>query len=211
MKFHARAHGVERGKGVWQVLSVRFWGEGHKTESKNCQELLEPIVFLYLNIKKIILFIYSFIVGCAGSLLLRGLFSSCGERGQLSFVAGFFCGGAQALGGWAPVVGARGLEVAAPGLQSTVAGVVAHRLCCSGAGGIFLDQGLNPCLFHWQVVSLTLRHQESLRSSRFISSMAFLKPPQILQPSRTIHSLQGLNCRQVRYEPWMDAIDFSIH
>ena len=37
--------------------------------------------------------------------------------------------------------------------------VVAHRLSCSTAGGIFLDQGSNPCLLHWQVDSQPLDHQ----------------------------------------------------
>ena len=32
----------------------------------------------------VILFIHSFIFGCAGSLLLLGLFSSCGKWGLLS-------------------------------------------------------------------------------------------------------------------------------
>ena len=35
-----------------------------------------------------------------------------------------------------------------------------HGLSCSAACGIFLDQGLNPCLPHWQVNSLPLRHRE---------------------------------------------------
>ena len=46
-----------------------------------------------------------FIYGCAGSSLLRGLFSSCGERGLLlsrgawaSHSCGFSCCRAQALG-----------------------------------------------------------------------------------------------------------------
>ena len=30
--------------------------------------------------------------------------------------------------------------------------VVVHRLSCSAACGIFLDQGLNLCLLHWQAV-----------------------------------------------------------
>ena len=55
---------------------------------------------------KIILFIYSlFIFGCAGSSLLRGLFSSCSEWGLLSSCSvwashcvGFSCCGARALG-----------------------------------------------------------------------------------------------------------------
>ena len=54
---------------------------------------------------KIILFMYSFIFGCAGSLLLCGLFSSCSKQGlvsscglQTSHCSGFSCCGAQALG-----------------------------------------------------------------------------------------------------------------
>ena len=35
-----------------------------------------------------------------------------------------------------------------PGLGSCDA-----QLCCSAACGIFPDQGLNPCLWHWQVAS----------------------------------------------------------
>ena len=34
--------------------------------------------------------------------------------------------------------------------------VVVHGLHCSMARGIFLDQGSNPCLLHWQVDSLPL-------------------------------------------------------
>ena len=31
--------------------------------------------------------------------------------------------------------------------------VVAHRLSCSAACGVFPDQGLNPCPLHWQADS----------------------------------------------------------
>ena len=34
-------------------------------------------------------------------------------------------------------------------------------LSCSAACGIFLDQGLNPCLLDWQAESLPLIHQRS--------------------------------------------------
>ena len=37
--------------------------------------------------------------------------------------------------------------------------VVAHRLSCSAAFGIFPDQGPNPCPLHWQADSQPLRHQ----------------------------------------------------
>ena len=37
--------------------------------------------------------------------------------------------------------------------------VAALRLSCSLACGIFLDQGSNPCVLHWQADSLPLSHQ----------------------------------------------------
>ena len=40
-------------------------------------------------------------------------------------------------------------------------GVVAHRISCSTACGIFLDQRSNPCALHWQADSLPLSHQGS--------------------------------------------------
>ena len=43
--------------------------------------------------------------------------------------------------------------VGAHGLQSTGSIVVAHRLSCSKACGIFPDQGSNPCLLHWQILN----------------------------------------------------------
>ena len=39
--------------------------------------------------------------------------------------------------------------------------VVSHRLSCSTACEIFLDQGQNPCLLYWQADSLPLSHQGS--------------------------------------------------
>ena len=43
--------------------------------------------------------------------------------------------------------------VVARGLQSAGSVVVAHRLSCSAACGIFQDQGANPCPLHWQADS----------------------------------------------------------
>ena len=51
--------------------------------------------------------------------------------------------------------------VSAPGLWGTGSAVMVRELSCSMACGIFLDQGLNPCLLHWQVDSLPLGHQGS--------------------------------------------------
>ena len=53
--------------------------------------------------------------------------------------------------------------------------VVAHGLSCSVACGIFPDQGLNPCLLHWQVYSLTLSHQGSpLNFSQYFPNVFFV-------------------------------------
>ena len=45
------------------------------------------------------------------------------------------------------------------GAQSSVA--VFHRLSCSEACGVFLDQGLNLCPLHWQVDCHPLYHYGS--------------------------------------------------
>ena len=80
-----------------------------------------------------------------GSSVLHGLFSSCDERGLLC-----------SCSAWASLVAEHGFQgtlasvVEAPGLQSTGSVVVVHRLSCSSACGIFLDQGSNLCLLHWQ-------------------------------------------------------------
>ena len=49
----------------------------------------------------------------------------------------------------------------APGLQSAGIVVVMHGLSRSMACGIFPDQGLNPCLLHWEADSSPLSHQGS--------------------------------------------------
>ena len=96
----------------------------------------------------------------AGSLLLHGLFSSCGKWGPL------FVAGSGLLVAVASLV-EHGLQrawasvVAAHGLQSIGSVVVAHGLRCSLACGFFLDQGLNLCLLRWLADSLTLSHQGS--------------------------------------------------
>ena len=64
------------------------------------------------------------------------------------------------------------LLAAEPGLLTSEASLVAehgtglvpprHRLSSSTARGIFPDQGLNPCLLHWQVDSLPLSRHGSV-------------------------------------------------
>ena len=71
-----------------------------------------------------------------------------------SHCGGFFCCGAQSLGPRASVVAAHELSSWGCGLQSMGSAVVAHRLGCSAACGMFLDQGWNPYPLHWQKDSL---------------------------------------------------------
>ena len=56
-------------------------------------------------------------------------------------------------------------------IQSTGLIVVAHEFICSAACEIFPDQGLNPCLLHWQAYTLPLNHQGSLLYSIIILEM----------------------------------------
>ena len=92
-----------------------------------------------LRYAKTLVFIYSFISGCAGSALLllvslvaeSGGYSSCAL--QASCCSSFSCG-AQALCTWASAA-------------------VARRLSCPKACGIFPELGWNPSPLHWQTDS----------------------------------------------------------
>ena len=66
--------------------------------------------------------------------------------------------------------------------------VVAHRLSCSLACGIFLYQGLNLCLLHWQADSLPLSHQEGL--------------PKLFNPSFTWH---GTPHKEMGPRKWLNS------
>ena len=86
--------------------------------------------------------------------MLHGLFSSC-SKWSYCIVARH-----RILIAEHGLSGLRASVVAAPGLQSTGSIVVAHGLCCSMACGIFQDQGLNPCVLHWQADSVLLSHKK---------------------------------------------------
>ena len=103
----------------------------------------------------IYIYIFFFLIfGCAGSLFLHRFFPSCCEQGLLLvWCTGFSL--QQLL--WLQSTGSRPQAK----FCSSKLRVVAHRLCCSAAWRIFLDQGLNLCLSHWQVDSLILSHQGS--------------------------------------------------
>ena len=111
---------------------------------------------------------------CAGSSMGCRLFASCGELGLLLTV----------VHGLLIVVASLAVEHGLQGPQASLAAthrlsncslqapehmrsvVVAHRLSCSTACGIFQAQGWNLCLLHWQVDFVPLRHQR--RPSDFL-------------------------------------------
>ena len=108
------------------------------------------------------------IFGWADSLLPPGLFSSCsvqerhsGRGAQASHCSGFSRRRARALGTQASVLVAGRLGGSVPGLQSTGSVAEVHALSCPKARGIFLAQGLNPCLLRWQAGSSPRSYQGS--------------------------------------------------
>ena len=113
------------------------------------------------------MYLIFFILGCAGSLLLRELFSSCGSWELLSS-RGAWASHWSDFSCWAQALGHGGSVIVVPWLQSTGSVVVAHGLICSETRGVFLDQKLNLCLLHWQVGSLPLSHQASPESETSI-------------------------------------------
>ena len=83
-------------------------------------------------------------------------FSLVAASGGHSLVAGLLIAGVLLL--WSTALGQAGIrscgrwaQAAAPGLLSTGSGVLMHGLSGSMARGVLPDQGLSPCLLHWQV------------------------------------------------------------
>ena len=105
----------------------------------------EPLVTVGANNQRINYFlknvIYFLFLAALGLCCYAQAFSSCGEPGLHSNCSALasHCGGFSHCKAWAL------------GSQASVVG--AHRLSCSAACGIFLDQGSNLCPLHQQVDS----------------------------------------------------------
>ena len=127
---------------------------------------LKKSTYMYNKFFKINLFIYLFIFGCVGSLLLCVGFLQLWQVGATlccgawaSHCGGFSCCGAQALGT------ARASVVVACRLSSCGSQVLECRLSSCGTQAWLLrgmwdppGQGSNPCPLHWQADSQPLRH-----------------------------------------------------
>ena len=95
------------------------------------------------------------------SLWLHGMFSSLKKKKDSFFTVLGLCCCTWDFSGGNEQVGGCSLVVEHKALGHTGSGVMAHRLSCSTAGGVFLDQGSNPSLLHCQVDSEALDHQGS--------------------------------------------------
>ena len=125
----------------------------------------QTLFFMILTVLFFIIFVY--LVSCfwlcwvfvAARAFLQlprvGLLSHC-SAGTAHCNGSSYCG-PRALGCVASLVAARGLSNC--GFQT-----LELRLSLSVACGIFLDQGSNPCLLHWQLILTT---EPSGKSSQF--------------------------------------------
>ena len=113
------------------------------------------------------IFQHLFIFGCAGSSLPLGLSfvvaswgysSSCG--GLVTAVASLASGHGLSLG-HADFSSSGGTWAQELWLLASEHRLNSCELSCSTACGIFLDQGSNLCLLHWQADSLLLSQQGS--------------------------------------------------
>ena len=73
--------------------------------------------------------------------------------------------------------------------------VMTHRLSCSKTCGISLDQGLNPCLLHWQADSLSLSHKGKPSGMLLISFTNCISP-------QLYWGKIDRNCIHARYTVW---------
>ena len=113
---------------------------------KNQETKRSPTVSLFPVPLSWCILLSSFIFGCSGPSLLQS-FSPAAAHGLLAAAASpgeqRFCG------------------ICLQQLWCVHSAIVVLGLSCSEARGIILDQGLNPCLLHWQGGSLPLSHRGS--------------------------------------------------
>ena len=122
-----------------------------------------------------------------------------------SHLGGFSCDRTQALGDGLQEVwhlGHVGSVVVVPGFWNTGLVIMVHRLICSRACGIFLDQGSKSCLWHWQTNSLPLSYQGSPACLVAQSCPNLCDPIDHSPPGSSVHGIL-----QARMLEWV-AISF---
>ena len=114
--------------------------------------LVSSVFFLIYN------FIYYFLL----LLVVLGLCCCVGFLSSCHMWASH-CGDFPCWGAWAPGhTGFSGLsDCGSRALEHRLTKLCCTQLSCPTACGIFPDQGLNPCLLHWQADPLPLSHQRT--------------------------------------------------
>ena len=153
--WHAIVHGAVKDQTEQQQNYKLIWGNIPLYKVLLSHQHDIPLHFSkYIFILKIA-FIYILIFGCTRLSLLHGISLVAESRGY-SLV--LICGLLLAMASFLQSSGSRAVAVE-------------HRLSCSEAFGIFLDQGSNPCPLHWQ----TDGFQSTVSPGK--SSSIFLTPP----------------------------------
>ena len=126
---------------------------------KNVLKIRVGFFFYYYCSFLFLLFMYLFLAAL-GLHCCTQAFSSCGKQGATlccgkgaSLCSGFSCGafmGFHRCSSQAPECRLSSFDFQALEQASVV---VAQRLSCPEACGIFLDQGSSPCPLHWQASS----------------------------------------------------------
>ena len=111
---------------------------------------------------------YLFVFGYAGSSLLQD-FSVSSQWGLRSAVEG-----RPLSSQWSTGSRHAGFSTCRSGLWSTGSIVGVQGLSCPAAYGILPDQGSNPSLLRWQVDSLPLSYEESLKKGRLLRALLLL-------------------------------------
>ena len=146
----------------WFLFSELYLYEAILIPEKTNQRPL--IIIIFKMFRSSDRFLYLFILGCTGSLLLCAGFLQLQRAGLLFVVVhGLLTAVASLVA--EHKLQAHGLQQ----LQLKCSGVVVHRLCCSTTYRIFL--GSNPYPLHWQADSYPLCHQ-GFCLSLFFDSLA---------------------------------------
>ena len=142
---------------IWDYslrMSARSGGRSYKSKGEECET--KENIFFFFNFV-LLCFIYLFIY-----FWLYWVFVSV--RG-VSLVA---ASGGHSSSRCVGLPLSRPLLLRGTGSRRAGSVAVAHEPSCSGACGIFPDQGSNPCSLHWQADSQPLHYQGSPENNFFL-------------------------------------------
>ena len=169
-----------------------------------------PLLLIYhkLKIKDYFLKVYIMFWLCWVFVAVWA-FSSCAARGLLSrhSAQASHCDGCSCCGAQALECVCRLSSYGSQALEHRL-NIVPQVLSCYTVCGIFLDQGLNPCLLHWQADPLPLSHQGSPNLSSI--ELIFFKKLIFVIIIFSFRSDQSLSRVRLFATPWIAARQASL-